>query len=183
MTANLTCSQPHLELCRPQALMAEVFAEGSANSGINTNSNFGVMRKPWSRHITSSKPPAAELQKHYHIIHPKSPRRSRRGLERIVGGLICESRWMCESLQSCLLISDGVEDESMITKGQRSLILVFNQSRDPSCRPPVLLERSRRQRKWRNKESFRGVGAINSQKSDRGCWRNSCTLKKKQVLI
>lgn len=86
---------------------------------------------------------------------------------------------MCESLQSCLLISDGVEDESMITKGQRSLILVFNQSRDPSCRPPVLLERSRRQRKWRNKGSFRGVGAINSQKSDRGCWRNSCTLKKK----
>ena len=85
---------------------------------------------------------------------------------------------MCESLQSCLLISDGVEDESMITKGQRSLILVFNQSRDPSCRPPALHARRWGQQKCRNKGSFGGVGAINSQRSDRGCWRNSCTLKK-----
>ena len=90
---------------------------------------------------------------------------------------------MCESLQSCLLISAGVEDESMITKGQRSLILVFNQSRDPSCRPPALLAWSRRQWKCRNKGSFRGVGAINSQKSERGCWRNSCALKKTGVDI
>lgn len=37
---------------------------------------------------------------------------------------------MCESR---LLISDGVEDEAVITEGQRSLILLFNQSGAPSC--------------------------------------------------
>lgn len=44
-------SQSHLlaaSSCAAPAtgLMAEVLAEGSANSGINTSSNFGVMRKP-----------------------------------------------------------------------------------------------------------------------------------------
>lgn len=37
---------------------------------------------------------------------------------------------MCESR---LLISDGVEDEAVITEGQRSFTLLFNQSSGPSC--------------------------------------------------
>lgn len=51
------------------ALMeSEVFAEGSANSGINTNSNFGVMRKPWSWHVLLNH--QQQQQQHYHIISP-----------------------------------------------------------------------------------------------------------------